>query len=81
MSRREVDSAVGFARSRSTRPGRFLYAANSYGPVGTSGTVSGYDINAITGALTAIGGSPFGAETGPISIAVDPSDKFVYVAR
>ena len=53
--------------------GRFLYAAN------TVGGLLGYTINATSGALTAMAGSPFpGSE--PIGIAVDPAGRFVYVA-
>jgi 6-phosphogluconolactonase len=59
--------------------GRFVYVSNNFGagPV-TATTATGYAINAITGALTPIPGSPF-----PIigtSASVDPTGKFVYFA-
>src|SRR5437899_664637 len=62
-------------------PGQFVYVANYYenGSYGTS--VSGYMIDATTGALTAIPGSPFPGVLGPLSVAVDPTSKFAYVAN
>lgn len=59
--------------------GRFVYAAN-YGWPG-SGTVSAYAIDAGTGALTPVAGSPFAAGNGSDSIVVDSSGRFVYVAN
>ena len=38
-----------------------------------------YAINATTGALTAVKGSPFTAGTDPEYVAVDPAGKFAYV--
>jgi DNA-binding beta-propeller fold protein YncE len=46
-----------------------------------SNDVSAYTIDATTGVLSAIPGSPFAAGTAPFSVAVDPSDKFTYVAN
>ena len=43
--------------------------------------VSGYKINPSTGALTPIAGSPFAAGKVPISVAVHPSGRFVYVGN
>ena len=57
-------------------PGQFAYVANA-----DSSNVSGYTINAATGALTAIPGSPFPARSNPASVAVDPTGKFAYVAN
>ena len=56
--------------------GKFAYVANP-----GSNNVSGYTINATTGALTAIAGSPFPAGASPFSVAVDPTGKFAYVAN
>jgi 6-phosphogluconolactonase len=55
--------------------GKFLYVSNSGPPV-----VSAFTINATSGALTAVAGSPF-ATTAPslFGLAVDPTGKFVYV--
>ena len=63
--------------------GRFAYVVNSgtTGPRGVSGGVSGYLIDATTGALTPIAGSPFASGRGPESVAVDPSGRFAYVAN
>jgi 6-phosphogluconolactonase (cycloisomerase 2 family) len=56
--------------------GRFLYAANSGA---NPGNISAYTIDAHTGALTAVSGSPFAADTLPWGVTVDPSGKFAYV--
>jgi len=56
--------------------GKFVYVANE-----GSTNVSGYTLNATTGALTAISGSPFAAGLVPFSVAVDPTGKFAYVAN
>jgi 6-phosphogluconolactonase (cycloisomerase 2 family) len=56
----------------------FVYVAN-FG--GSPGTVSAFTINAATGALTAVAGSPFAAGSSPFSVTVDPSGKFAYVAN
>jgi len=59
--------------------GKFAYIAST--KYDRSGYVSAYTINASTGALTPVAGSPFAAGIGAISIAVDPSGKFAYVAN
>ena len=62
--------------------GKFLYVAN-YG-AGAGNTVSAYTINASSGALMQVTGSPFTigpASSAPIALAVDPSGKFLYVAN
>lgn len=69
-------------RSVSVDPsGKFVYVANydvaNYG----SANVSAYSINATTGALTALAGSPFTAGANPGSVTVDPSGKFLYVTN
>ena len=56
--------------------GRFVYVANA-----DSNNVSAYTINASTGALTPVAGSPFGAGTEPLGVAIDPSGKFAYVTN
>ena len=60
--------------------GKFAYVTNAPFSSGT-GNVSGYTIDPNTGALTAIAGSPFPAGAGPVSVAVDPSGRFAYVAN
>jgi len=45
-----------------------------------SGTVSGYIIDRKTGALAPVPGSPFATGTGPLSVAVDATAQFAYVA-
>jgi YVTN family beta-propeller protein len=58
--------------------GKFAYAAGG----GNHPWVSAYAIDAATGALSEIAGSPFPtAEWGPQSVTVDGSGKFVYVAN
>jgi DNA-binding beta-propeller fold protein YncE len=56
--------------------GQFAYVVNS-----GDNTVSGYTINARSGALTPIPGSPFAAGSYPRSVAVDPAGRFAYVTN
>src|SRR5690348_15242045 len=53
----------------------FAYVANK-----GSNNVSAFTIDPRTGALTAVG-SPAAAGTSPLSVAVDPTGKFAYVAN
>lgn len=62
--------------SRRTGAMEFVYVANHY-----SDNVSAYAIDASTGALTEVKGSPFGTSYGPYGVAIDPSGKFAYVAN
>jgi 6-phosphogluconolactonase (cycloisomerase 2 family) len=60
---------------------RFAYVANR-----GDNTVSAYSIDGTTGALTPVRGSPFpqapaGNLEMPVSVAVDPAGKFVFVAN
>jgi 6-phosphogluconolactonase len=60
-----------------TGPGRYAYVANE-----TSNTISAYSIDASSGALTPIAGSPFAATgTTPVAVAVDPNGAYLYVAN
>ncbi|MGB2664625.1 MAG: beta-propeller fold lactonase family protein [Candidatus Acidiferrum sp.] len=59
---------------------RFAYAAN-IGGYPLAGSVSAYTIDSNTGVLTPISGSPFPAGLEPVSVAVDLSGKFAYVAN
>ena len=74
------DGAAGiyaFANSVTVDPsGRFGYVANEF-----TNDIAAYTINASTGALTVVSGSPFTAGTAPFSVAVDPTGRFVYVAN
>ena len=54
----------------------YAYVANS-----NSNNVSAYIINRSTGALTEMSGSPFPTGAEPVSVAVHPSARFVYVAN
>ena len=56
--------------------GKFAYVPN-FG----SNNISAYTIDATSGALTPVTGSPFSAGRGPYAVAVDPSGKFAYVAN
>ncbi len=57
-----------------TKFSKFLYVTNP-----TSNNVSGYTINASTGELTTIAGSPFATEPNPRYLTSEPTGKFVYV--
>ena len=58
--------------------GEFAYVANM--SFDAPGRVSAYSINATTGALTPVAGSPFATLTGPTKIVIDPQGVFLYVA-
>jgi 6-phosphogluconolactonase len=62
--------------------GTFVYVANFNGG-GTPGgnNISAYTINANTGALTPVTGSPFATGMNPSSVRTDPSGKFLYVTN
>ena len=62
--------------------GTFLYVANANGgAVQGANNVSAYVIDANTGALKPIPGSPFTTATLSVALAIDPSGKFLYVAN
>jgi 6-phosphogluconolactonase len=63
--------------------GRFAYVLNDCDIYGDcdQGYVSAYTINSFTGALSAVAGSPFFARNTPLSVTVDPSGRFAYVAN
>ncbi|HAN56231.1 MAG TPA: hypothetical protein DCQ77_08615, partial [Betaproteobacteria bacterium] len=62
--------------------GTLAYVANQFtGYKGHNGTISAYRINAATGALTEIPGSPFTAGIEPASITVNPAGTLAYVAN
>jgi len=62
--------------------GTFAYVANGGASVlNGPGTVSAYRVDAATGALTPVPGSPFAAGRYPSSIAVNPAGTFVYVTN
>jgi lactonase family protein with 7-bladed beta-propeller len=58
-----------------TPTGKFVYVTNN-----NDNTVSAYSVGS-NGALAPVPGSPFAAGSGPISVAVDPTGKFVYVTN
>lgn len=58
-----------------TPPG-FVFVANRL-----SNSVSGYAIDAATGSLTPIPGSPFATGLHPVAVAADPSGRFLAVAN
>lgn len=60
-----------------TEPGRYAYVANQ-----GSNTISAYSIDAATGTLKEIAGSPFASMgTTPVSAVVDPNGTYLYVAN
>jgi 6-phosphogluconolactonase (cycloisomerase 2 family) len=64
-----------------TPPPRFAYTANSNMAFGVY-SISAFTVNAATGALTPVAGSPF--TTGgafPSAVTVDPTGKFAYVTH
>jgi len=63
-----------------TSTGTFAYLANQ-GNGSSSGSLSAYRINATTGTLTPVPGSPFATENIPVHVAVNPAGTFAYVAN
>jgi 6-phosphogluconolactonase len=63
--------------------GRFVYVANCAALCSGSGqgSVSGFEIDNSTGALTAVPGTPFQADDIPYAVTVDPTGRFAYVAN
>jgi 6-phosphogluconolactonase len=58
---------------------RFVFVTN--GTDGNNGDVSGFSVNPTTGALTAMTGSPFVADSIPNGVVVDHTGNFVYVSN
>lgn len=63
--------AIASSRLAVSQNDKYLYVATSMG-------IAGYSIDAGTGALTAINGSPFGASAGSASAVVAPASGFLY---
>lgn len=62
--------------------GKFLFISNGGDiDVPTLGNISVFSINATSGGLTAVTGSPFTAAPNPKRIAVDPASKFLYATN
>ncbi len=61
--------------------GRFAYVGFSSVILGDPGAVAAYTINAVTGLLTEVAGSPEVAGNGPSSFAIGPSGEFAYVTN
>jgi 6-phosphogluconolactonase len=77
----------GFGVAVAVSPmGKYVYVPNGI-PIGLSsffndsspGSVYAYTVNAGSGALTAVPGSPFTTGPQPVAVAVHPTGKFVYV--
>lgn len=58
--------------------GRFLFASNLYGGPGSFGSISVYAIDALTGQLSEVPGSPFDSSNNPYGIAFDATGRYVY---
>jgi len=61
--------------------GQFMYASNQNPNDPSTGSVAGYTIDAFTGFLTAVSGSPVVAGPVPVGVAVEPAGRFVYTAN
>ncbi|HZV76430.1 MAG TPA: beta-propeller fold lactonase family protein [Candidatus Babeliales bacterium] len=60
------------------RSGKYAYVSEGATTSGFAGTVEGFTINAITGKLTKLTGSPWEAGSEPGLLAVDPAADFLY---
>jgi 6-phosphogluconolactonase (cycloisomerase 2 family) len=56
--------------------GQFVYVTNLHSDLAS--TISGYSINPANGALTQIAGSPWAAGSGPIWVALNHTNSFLY---
>ena len=79
-----VNGTPGYFNSMAFDPsGKFAYAADGGAfpedVFGGSSSVSMYTVNSTTGALTSFG--MIATESGPNSVALDPTGKFAYVAN
>ena len=72
---------VGSANVTNVQVTCFNYKNFAYVANGTSNNVSAYSINATTGALTQVTGSPFPAGSTPSSVTVNPAGTFAYVTN
>jgi 6-phosphogluconolactonase (cycloisomerase 2 family) len=59
--------------------GKFLYVGNH--SLGSGSQIAALSIDAVSGALTAIAGSPFPSGDSPAFIAIDPSGDFAYASN
>jgi len=59
-----------------TGPSEFVYVLN-----GGSNSVSAFSVDATSGVLAPVAGSPFATGNGPTSLAIDPTGRFVYVTN
>jgi len=78
-------AGVGPVGATVSPTGKFLFVANCGGGGSCGGTlpgsVSGYTIDATTGVLTPVPGSPFPTGSNSEAVSVDPSGTFAYVAN
>ena len=69
-------TAMTGGSTATVRVPKFAYVANSGG-----GSVSAYSVNATTGVLSPISGSPYPAGTAPSDVIADPFGRFLFVAN
>lgn len=76
ISAGDKNGPVGIGTANSSSP--YIYAANSSS---TNDNVFGYNLNNVSGVLTAISGSPFSAGSEPQWIALTPNGDFAFVTN
>jgi 6-phosphogluconolactonase len=69
-------NVTGVSVTCTTNPARFAYVVNS-----RSDNISAFTVDAASGALTPIPGSPFPTGQNPVALAIDASNTFLYVAN
>jgi 6-phosphogluconolactonase (cycloisomerase 2 family) len=73
-------AAGGCLQSATVDPtGKFVYVAET--GCGGAGSVRAYTLDAVTGALAPVTGSPFAAGIGAYAVTVDPTARFAYVTN
>jgi 6-phosphogluconolactonase (cycloisomerase 2 family) len=75
---RQQAASIAFAQGTApvSYTPKFLYATNI-----SSNNLSAFKVDANTGSLSAIAGTPFATGANPFGVAVDPWGKFVYVSN
>jgi 6-phosphogluconolactonase (cycloisomerase 2 family) len=61
--------------------GQYLYLATAYLGSGTTSAAYGYSIDAITGSLTPIPGTPFALSSNSGNFSFHPSENFIYMSN
>ncbi len=76
FSARDASGGSYLGRLQADRSGRFIFALNP-----SNARLVVFAVNADSGALTLVPGSPFQTGAQPLTVAVDPAGKYVYTVN